>query len=195
MRSLSLILVVAGLMTACGPTQIRSDLELRSEPVFDTVTDRAMIEPGLAGDTALDLLLARNGARYGDRLIVTAPPETREDLRRRLAGTGIRVLAAPEETAAQGGAYSATFVRLVVTPPNCGDWSDDADFDNKPDAHWGCSQVSNLARMVADPNDLLAGREADAPYNTQADMLAIRAYRQHTIKWVSDPMETATVGD
>lgn len=195
MKTVTVTLALAGFLSACGPTQIRSDVELRREPVFDTVTDTQEIAPGLAGDTALDLLLARNGARYGDRLIVTASPDIRDGLRRRLTGTGIRVLPAPEGTVAQGAPYTATFVRLVVTPPSCGDWSDDADYDNKPGAHWGCSQVSNLARMVADPNDLLAGREATAPHNTEADTLAIRAYRQHTIKWARDPVEAATVGD
>ncbi|MDW3205284.1 MAG: CpaD family pilus assembly lipoprotein [Alphaproteobacteria bacterium] len=195
MRPITLILLVAGLLTACGPTQTRSDVELRREPIFDTITDSAEIAPGLAGDTALDLLLARNDARYGDRLVVTAPAETRESLRRRLAATGVRVLPAPEGETGPNKPYRATFVRLIVTPPSCGDWSDEADFDNKPDAHWGCSQTSNLARMVADPNDLLAGRETIGPQGTAADILAIRAYRQRTIKWVPDPADAATVGD
>lgn len=188
MKQTLLPLALTALLTsACGPTLVRSDLELRHEPSFHTLTDHAVIEPGPGGQADLDLMLARNKARYGDRLVIAAPPEVVADLRARYALTGIRVIAAPGGDRGSDGAYRATFSRLIVTPPTCGDWSDgDAESaDNKPSSHWGCAQASNLARMVADPHDLIAGRDDQAAYNTDADMLAIRAYRQHAIAPVS----------
>lgn len=190
---LSLTLTVS-LLAGCGPTLVRSDLELRHEPTFHTVTDHVWIEPGVAGQADLDLLLARNGARYGDRLVISAPPETVRALQDRYAMTGIRVIAAPDDDWSRNGQYRATFTRLVVTPPNCGDWSDGdtESADNKPSSHWGCAQTSNLARMVADPNDLIAGRSDETAYNTDADIVAVRAYRQHALPAVT---VTGTVED
>jgi type IV pilus biogenesis protein CpaD/CtpE len=47
---------------------------------------------------------------------------------------------------------------------------------NAADADWGCSTAANLAAMVADPDDLLAGREA-APPKGDGALLAVERYQ------------------
>lgn len=184
MRTLSLALVLL-LLVACGSGHTRSAAELEKDYAFDVVTDRAAIPAGPDGRVALDLFLARNGARYGDRLVVDADAETRADLRRRYAIAGIRVLAAPGVVPHPSGAFQAVFSRLIVTPPACGDWSEGTgeDFDNQPHPNFGCAQKANLARMVADPHDLIAGRDPEGPYDSRADAYAVRAYRTHGVEW------------
>lgn len=188
-RTLSVLAAIscALMLVACAPGPIAHPPELRRQTTFDSVTDSAVIARDQAGWIALDLLLARNGARHGDRLVVDADRETVAGLRNRYAVTGVRVLQAPGVPPVPADQpYRATFARLVVTSPACGDWSRDPEdgHDNQPDPNFGCSQDANLARMVADPHDLIAGREPDDGYQTDADTFAVRAYRQHNIDWV-----------
>lgn len=183
------------LLAACSPGPIGYPPELRGQTEFDTITDHATVTRDEVGLIALDLLLARNGARYGDRLVVNADAATVESLRNRYAVTGVRVLQAPGVPPRPvDQPYRATFSRLIVTPPSCGDWSRDPEQgnDNQPDPNFGCSQDANLARMVADPHDLIAGSEPSGGYQTDADAFAVRAYRQHNIEWVGGTTGTET---
>lgn len=68
--------------------------------------------------------------------------------------------------------------RYVVTPPDCPNWTKSAsdDHDNKPTANFGCSTVTNLGLMVANPRDLVIGRQLGPAEATQAG-LAIQRYR------------------
>lgn len=199
-RLIALLLIVAlAVVGGCTQSQVRGKAERPVQEIaFDAVTDTAVVAPGEAGLTALDVFLARNGARYGDRLVAAAPPEVLETLRLRYAAMGVRVLRAPgARNSPAAGPFRVTFSRLTVTPPPCGDWSDaDAyDGDNQPAPNWGCADRSNLARMVADPHDLLAGREARGGYDTAADAAAIRAYRAGLIDMVTVEGESVTTGD
>lgn len=51
--------------------------------------------------------------------------------------------------------------RYVVTPPACPDWSQDpaSDFTNAKSSNFGCAMATNLGMMVANPADLIGGRE------------------------------------
>lgn len=187
-------LAIALMVSGCGKPDIRSEAELRPDLQFDTISDHAVIEAGSGGMAALDLFLLRQEARYGDRLVVNLGADAIAGLQRRYATLGVTVLPAQADPALPGAPFQASFTRLIVTPPACGDWSEGkaADSDNKADPNWGCANLSNLARMVADPNDLVAGRgKAETPYNAQADTLAVRAYRTHAIKW-TDKIESAS---
>lgn len=194
MIRLSLALAVALTLTACGHSQPVGVHEQQHGFVFDTATESLIVPSSDLGLTELDLLLARNNARYGDRLVVDTDAATLEALRQRYALTGIRVIPAPGG-GGNASAIRATFVRLLVTPPACGDWSDGTkvEGDNRPAANWGCASAANLAHMIADPNDLVAGRAPMTAYNAQADTVAIRAYRAKTISWELAP--GGTTGD
>lgn len=65
-----------------------------------------------------------------------------------------------------GGRVAPGMLRVVVTQskasvPSCPDWSTDHDRNYNASNHsnFGCSTNSNLAAMVADPEDLVRGRE------------------------------------
>jgi len=81
--------------------------------------------------------------------------------------------------------------RYVVTPPDCPNWSKSAsgDHENAVTSNFGCANVSNLGLMVADPRDLVVGRDlgpADADYTN----LAIQRYRAGK----TSPLPAATAG-
>lgn len=98
------------------------------------VDDRA--GPGAAGRRAA---IADVVARHGLMLDDTAPVSTRP-----LAARAVRVL--------------ITRARAVV--PGCPDWSRPSEIEVEAAAssNYGCATRSNLAEMIADPNDLVAGK-------------------------------------
>lgn len=88
----------------------------------------------------------------------------------------------------------------VVTPsgatvPNCPNWrSAGVDSGAMTDTNYGCAVNSNLAAMVADPEDLLHGRGSDDTDATSASR-AIKAWREAepTSKlWVTTVKEAKT---
>ncbi len=74
-------------------------------------------------------------------------------------------------------------VRVVVTRseasvPNCPNWSkySDTNFNSYNSPNYGCATNSNLASMVADPEDLVRGKEA-GPDTDGRGNVAVEAYR------------------
>jgi pilus assembly protein CpaD len=66
------------------------------------------------------------------------------------------------------GAVAAGTVRIVVTRsaasvPDCPKWAHDGEsnFNSGTSSNYGCASNSNLAAMVADPEDLVRGRESN----------------------------------
>jgi pilus assembly protein CpaD len=68
--------------------------------------------------------------------------------------------------------------RYVVTPPDCPNWtkSQSDDHENAHNSNFGCSDATNLGLMVADPRDLVIGRQLGPAGAAQAG-LAIQRYR------------------
>ncbi|HEV3177172.1 MAG TPA: CpaD family pilus assembly lipoprotein [Stellaceae bacterium] len=68
--------------------------------------------------------------------------------------------------------------RYVVTPPDCPNWtkSQSGDHDNATSSNFGCSSITNLGLMVADPRDLVIARQLGPASAAQAG-LAIQRYR------------------
>lgn len=65
--------------------------------------------------------------------------------------------------AAKDAPLILSFTRYVATPSPCGNWSADAAFNprNVTSPNYGCATRNNLARMVADPADLVRPRAMD----------------------------------
>jgi len=68
--------------------------------------------------------------------------------------------------------------RYVATPPSCPNFTKSSaeDHDNAPPSNWGCSNQNNLGLMVANPRDLVIGRQP-TPEPADAAVLAIQRYR------------------
>jgi pilus assembly protein CpaD len=73
--------------------------------------------------------------------------------------------------------------RYVVTPPNCPDWSGAAigDHSNQPSSNYGCADATNLGLMVADPRDLVIGRDL-GPQEGNVGLYAVERYRAGNTK-------------
>ena len=78
-------------------------------------------------------------------------------------------------------------VRLIVrrssaSVPGCPDWSRNAEDDavNGISSNHGCAVNSNLAGMIANPEDLVRGQQTDSDLRTATSNRAIETYREKT---------------
>lgn len=83
---------------------------------------------------------------------------------------------------------SADAVRLIVhryqvALPGCPDWTDrgGVTHSNQPSSNWGCATAVNLGLMIADPGDLVRGRDS-GPGDGAAQVLGIQRYRKGETK-------------
>jgi pilus assembly protein CpaD len=91
-------------------------------------------------------------------------------------GIGVRTLPAKGDIPADQ--LTVLVERYVVTPPNCPDWTKDpvADHENDVYGNFGCANVTNLGLMVADPRDLVIGRQMGPEVGNPA-LAGIARYR------------------
>ena len=163
------LILLAGCETPLPPQEALAPAQL----TFETVKDRVAFDGAAPDWASVDGLLARNGARYGDRLVLSAETGVLAEAARRYASLGVRISAGTTP-----GSGQAVFLRTLVVPPECERWIEgvEEDDDNQPSPNYGCANLSNLARMVADPNDLIAGTEAGA-YNSIQETLVVDRMR------------------
>ncbi|HEX7853483.1 MAG TPA: CpaD family pilus assembly lipoprotein [Sphingobium sp.] len=81
--------------------------------------------------------------------------------------------------AAPSGAIRIVVSRATASVPGCPDWShqNEGDFVGGLTREYGCGVNGNLAAMVADPEDLVRGRETRSPLRTATSSRAIKALR------------------
>lgn len=121
--------------------------------------------------------------RYGDRVSVEDPlgrPETRAavaDLTGRyglLLSDGLPVSTGD----LQPGQARIVILRSRASVPGCPDWGgkSDASLGNGISPGYGCATNSNLAAMVADPEDLIKGRKGSTDTYITTSTTTIKAY-------------------
>ena len=87
---------------------------------------------------------------------------------------------APVTTGAvQPGAVQVFVSRRRANVPYCPNWSipSQPNFDNRNMSNFGCGVNSNIAAMVADPEDLIHGRDGTATVDVDAAAKAVILYR------------------
>lgn len=175
-------------LAACGGMADNRSLNSLRQPVVERSTmalDVATSNDGLpvgeqrrvaAWFEAMDL-------GYGDRVSVEDPldrPETRAAVAD-LAGRYGLLLAdgAPVVSGeVQPGQARVVIARSRAGVPGCPDWSgkSDANLGNGISANYGCANNSNLAAMVANPEDLIKGQQGSADTYINTSNTTIKAY-------------------
>ena len=126
----------------------------------------------------LNTFLARHEAGYGDRLLIGATGNRRDEIDARRAvrreasvsaelrrhDLSARLLPDVPTRETWDGTVKIVLGRFVVIPPNCPDWSKPANGDpaNRVSSNFGCATATNLGLMVANPGDLVRGRRPGA---------------------------------
>ena len=94
-------------------------------------------------------------------------------------GLALREGAPVTEGFVEPGRTRVVVTRSVATVPGCPDWSDDYDgnYANATSRNYGCATNSNLAAMIANPEDLVRGQEVEGSAVITKSNSAIEAYR------------------
>ena len=164
-----------------GVESVNVPVVTRSDYMFDAAAPDGQLSP--FEQSRLDAWFAGLSLGFGDRVYVegNASSAARRDVGQvvsrygMLVSTGAPILA---------GSIADGSVRVVVSRtrasmPTCPNWSLNAQPNsaNRTMANFGCAVNGNLAAMIADPNDLVWGREGTGIGDADTASRAIRSYR------------------
>lgn len=109
------------------------------------------------------------GLRYGDQIAIDDPlasEKTRAAVADLAAAKGLIVSKQPAlaQAGLEPGTVRIALTRASATVPHCPDWSANSETNSLNALHpnFGCAVNSNLAAMVANPDDLLRGAHSDS---------------------------------
>ncbi|MXO66508.1 CpaD family pilus assembly protein [Altericroceibacterium endophyticum] len=161
-------------LSACGDTPTNASLYSVKQPVVERHTLAMDLREGYGGlsmpeQQRLGEWFNALELGYGDRIAIAGSGtarETKESIGAVAARYGLLLSDVPPAVAEP---LAPGTVRVVVSRsrayvPGCPDWSDRiASFlENATDDNYGCAVNSNLAAMVADPEDLIRGNSDDS---------------------------------
>jgi pilus assembly protein CpaD len=185
-------LALAATLAGCtGSAHTNTSLESVHQPIvrnsiyqFDVATSGGELPPSEQG--RLQGWLDAMGVRYGDRIAIEDPSPygsslARSSIRAMVERRGLLLSDAvpvTTGTVAPGG-LRVVVTRATASVPGCPDWSSKSsiNFNNATSSNYGCAMNSNLAAMVADPNDLIKGTSADHQ-DPASSARAIKTYRE-----------------
>ncbi len=121
---------------------------------------------------------------YGDMVYIDGATgyDARDDIARVAGQYGMLVSPGAPMTpgAVPQGMVRVVVARTTATVPGCPNWSKAStpNFDNAQMSNFGCGVNSNLAAMVANPQDLVSGREGSGVGDTLTASKAVEQYRK-----------------
>lgn len=185
---LALSTALAGCQTAVGSdvpargvVSVNVPVVTTADYVFDASAPGGALAPGES--ERLNGWFQGLGLGYGDSVYIDAAynPRVRDQVARVAGQYGMLV---SEGAPVTQGEVPPGGVRVVVSRrraevPGCPNWSRPAapDFGNRSMSNYGCAVNSNFAMQVANPQDLLYGREGSAAVDASTGAKAILMYR------------------
>ncbi|NIJ36572.1 pilus assembly protein CpaD [Sphingopyxis panaciterrae] len=186
------VLALATSLAGCaGSATSNTSLESVHQPVvrnaiyqFDVAAANGDLPPSEQG--RLQGWLDTMGARYGDRIAVEDPSaygstSAQATIRSMIERRGLLM---SSDVPVTTGAVPPGYLRVVITRASasvagCPDWASkySINYKNATSSNYGCAINSNLAAMVADPNDLIKGTSEDRN-DPAAASRAIKTYRE-----------------
>lgn len=155
----------------------------RTDFVIDLATSGSRIAPSEQG--RLRAWLASIGAAYGDRISVDEPrgyesASVRHDIAAVAADYGL--LLADGAPVLNGevppGQVRVVASRATASVEGCPEWGEDQITPNvNTSSNYGCATNTNLAAMIANPEDLIHGQEGPVTGAATAGR-AVRVYRE-----------------
>jgi pilus assembly protein CpaD len=189
MRSKVILIALASSLAACntpdmpdkGVAAVNVPVVTSADYVFDASAPDGALAPGEAD--RLNGWFQGLGIGYGDSIYVDgAYADAARGQVAAIAGQyGMKV---SEGAPVTPSVVQPSTVRVVVSRrraevPYCPNWSVPSapNYDNRNMSNFGCGVNSNIAAMVANPEDLLHGREGDGTSNVNAAARAVQFYR------------------
>lgn len=190
----ALFLIAASLsMAGCGTLPTNTSMYSVHQPVVERTNfaiDLASDGSGIASadQVRLNEWFDALGLGYGDRISIDngndyASTDAARDVAAAAAKRGMLMTDTAPTTP---GAIAPGNIRVVVTRsqasvPSCPDWSTthENNYNTGNHSNHGCASNSNLAAMVADPEDLVRGRESGR-LDRNSGKAAVNAYKNKT---------------
>lgn len=176
-------------LAACGGMPTNQTLYSTKQPVVERTNYTFDVQTGSGGMSipeqqrlagwfeAMDL-------RYGDRVSIEDPMmsgATKDAVAELAARHGILVADGAPVTSGyvQPGQARVVITRSTAGVPGCPDWSakSDMNYGNGTYPGYGCATNSNLAAMVANPEDLIEGQKGTGETTIMTSNKAIGSYR------------------
>lgn len=139
--------------------------------------------------------------RYGDRIAIENPgqnPAVNSAIRDIAGRYGLMISETAPVTAGylQPGLARVVITRSSASVPGCPDWSEKSDMNyrNGLSSGYGCAVNSNLAAMIADPQDLLEGKKGSGETVIATGTKAISTYREMEPTGKGGLQEASTAG-
>jgi pilus assembly protein CpaD len=197
------ILILAGAIAlgGCGISQNQENFSNIPEPRQATASqvqyshDVHFDNVGFAIDEreSLDGFLGQINLRRSDGVYLVAVPNSQSANRKLLlgdylSGRGVAIRSRRSDFGMKippNDAVSVVVRRYVVTLPGCPDWSGElTTYNNVPTSNWGCATATNLGLMIAEPEDLVHGRDPGLA-DGEASARSIDLYRRGETKEIT----------
>jgi pilus assembly protein CpaD len=193
MRSKFVLIALGSTLAACtnqmakgpdvasaGLASVNVPVVSRADYVFDASAPGGTLGPSDAG--RLEGWFQGLSLRYGDELYVDGGSDAaREQVAQIANHFGIAVLSGAPVTA---GLVAPENLRVIVSRaeahvPNCPNWSQpsEPDFANRAMSNFGCGVNSNIATMIANPEDLVHGRSSGGMADARTATKPVSNYR------------------
>jgi pilus assembly protein CpaD len=189
MRSKVLLIALCSSVAACstpnmpsqGVAAVNVPVVTASDYVFDAAAPDGRLAPGESA--RLDGWFQGLGVGYGDSIYVDGPygDAARGQVAAVAGRYGMLVSAGAPVTAGlvQPGSVRVVVSRRRAEVPGCPNWSETSqpNFNNRTMSNFGCGVNSNLAAMIANPEDLIHGRSGNGIGDTNTAAKAVEFYR------------------
>ena len=166
---------------AAGLPPVNVPVVTSADYVFDAAAPGGALAPGDV--ERLNGWFQGLGLGYGDSVYVDGAyaPAAHTQVASIAGRYGMMVSAGAPVTAGivQQGSVRIVVARRRASVPGCPNWrqASQPDWNNKSMPNFGCGVNSNMAAMVADPEDLLHGREGASVTDTRTATRAVELYR------------------
>ena len=188
----AILIVAATALSACayrpgpdpeaGVQAVHVPVVSRENFAFDAAAPGGNLPPSEAA--RLDGWFSGLGLRYGDAVYVDAGPYS-EASRAQVAAIAGRygLLVSPGAPVTAGpvlpGNVRVVVTRTVASVPDCPNWDRKAqpNYTNKMLPGFGCAVNGALAQMVANPEDLIHGRDSGGITDATTAAKAVNVYR------------------
>ena len=188
----ALLLVAAAAISGCaykpgpdpeaGVIPVHVPVVSRADFVFDAAAPNGSLASSEAA--RLDSWFRSLNLRYGDSVYVEGGPYSeaaRSQVGAIAASYGLLMTEGAPVTAggAAPGNVRVIVSRTVASVPDCPNWERPAqpNYNNKMMPNFGCGVNANLAAMVANPQDLVHGREGSSVTDVMTGSKAVGVYR------------------
>ncbi|MEO5808933.1 MAG: CpaD family pilus assembly protein [Sphingomicrobium sp.] len=164
-----------------GVSSVNVPVVSRADYALDLAAPDGSLSPN--EQARLDSWFRSMDLGYGDSIYIDGYAGTARDDVARVAGNyGLMVGTGAPVTVGMVGPGNVRVVvsRTRASVPSCPNWSQASqpNFDNKSMSNFGCGVNANLAAMVANPEDLIHGREGSGLGDNRAAVKALDYYRK-----------------